>query len=50
MNFGIGELRTGILNAADLSVTFGVIVLFIFEIRTALQREGAAHGQNAKDN
>ena len=42
MNFGIGGLRTGILNAADLSVTFGVIVLFIFEIKTTVQREKAA--------
>jgi signal peptidase II len=32
MNFGIGNIRTGILNVADLSVTFGVIVLMIFEI------------------
>jgi signal peptidase II len=31
MNFGIGNLRTGILNVADLSVTFGVIALFVFE-------------------
>ena len=32
MNFGIGNIRTGILNVADLSVTFGVIVLILFEI------------------
>jgi signal peptidase II len=32
MNFGIGNIRTGILNVADLSVTFGVIILFIFEM------------------
>jgi signal peptidase II len=32
MNFGIGKIRTGVLNAADLSVTFGVIILLIFEI------------------
>ena len=31
MNFGIGNIRTGILNVADLSVTFGVIILIIFE-------------------
>jgi len=31
MNFGIGNIRTGILNTADLSVTFGVIILMIFE-------------------
>jgi signal peptidase II len=33
LNFGIGNLRTGILNVADLSVTFGVIALLIFEHR-----------------
>jgi len=32
MNFGIGNIRTGILNVADLSVTFGVIILMIFEM------------------
>jgi signal peptidase II len=31
MNFGIGNLRTGILNAADLSVCIGVALLIIFE-------------------
>jgi signal peptidase II len=31
MNFGIGNIRTGILNVADISVTFGVIALIIFE-------------------
>jgi signal peptidase II len=33
MNFGIGNIRTGILNVADLSVTFGVIVLIILELK-----------------
>jgi len=32
MNFGIGKLRTGILNVADLSITFGVIVFLIYDI------------------
>ena len=32
MNFGIGNIRTGILNTADISVTFGVILLIIFEM------------------
>ena len=31
LNFGIGSLRTGILNVADISVTFGAILLVIFE-------------------
>jgi signal peptidase II len=34
LNFGIGSLRTGILNVADISVTFGVIAFFIFELRS----------------
>ena len=29
LNFGIGNLRTGILNVADLSVTFGALVFII---------------------
>jgi signal peptidase II len=33
LNFGIGNIRTGILNVADLSVTFGMVVLLIFEMR-----------------
>jgi signal peptidase II len=31
MNFGIGNIRTGILNMADISVTFGIIFLIISE-------------------
>jgi signal peptidase II len=31
MNFGIGNIRTGILNVADLSVTFGAILLIVYE-------------------
>jgi signal peptidase II len=30
MNFGIGGLRTGILNVADLSITFGGIALVLY--------------------
>ena len=30
MNFGLGSLRTGILNVADLFITFGAIFLFWF--------------------
>jgi len=33
INFGIGSLRTGILNVADMSVTFGVLFLAIFTLR-----------------
>jgi signal peptidase II len=31
MNFGIGNIRTGILNFADMSITFGAIFLIIFQ-------------------
>jgi signal peptidase II len=34
LNFGIGSLRTGILNVADLSVTFGAILLLIYEFKS----------------
>jgi signal peptidase II len=27
LNFGIGNLRTGILNIADMAITFGIILL-----------------------
>jgi signal peptidase II len=32
LNFGIGNFRTGILNVADLSVTFGAVILVILEL------------------
>lgn len=32
LNFGISSLRTGILNVADLSVTFGVLFFILYEI------------------
>ncbi|OQY39906.1 MAG: signal peptidase II [Spirochaetaceae bacterium 4572_7] len=31
LNFGFGNIRTGILNIADISITFGAILLFIFQ-------------------
>ena len=31
LNFGIGSLRTGILNFADMSITFGAIFLIILQ-------------------
>ena len=33
LNFGIGNLRTGILNVADLSITFGAVLLILLEFR-----------------
>jgi signal peptidase II len=32
LNFGIGPLRTGILNVADLSVTFGTVLFLLYEM------------------
>jgi len=32
LKFGIGSLRTGILNIADISITFGAVALVIYEI------------------
>lgn len=32
LNFGIGSFRTGILNVADMSVTFGIIAYLIYKI------------------
>lgn len=32
MNFGIGNLRTGILNIADISITFGVLIFIVYDI------------------
>ena len=40
LNFGIGSLRTGILNVADMSVTFGVLFLVFYEMRYG-KRKGA---------
>lgn len=37
LNFGLGRLRTGILNLADLSVTFGLILLLLVEYRQGKQ-------------
>ena len=33
MNFGIANLRTGILNVADLSITFGVLAFVLYEYK-----------------
>jgi len=32
INFGIGSLRTGILNLADMSVTFGILFLALYTL------------------
>lgn len=33
LNFGFGNIRTGILNVADLSVTFGALVFIFLQFR-----------------
>ena len=48
MNFGIGKIRTGILNVADISVTFGIIILIIFEMIQSKQvtaHEDSSHSR-----
>jgi len=39
LNFGLGSLRTGILNVADMSVTFGVTYLIIYQLMEAKKKE-----------
>ncbi len=39
LNFGIGPLRTGILNVADISITFGA--LYFLSIQYLLDRDAA---------
>ncbi len=38
LNFGIGPVRTGIVNVADMSVTFGVIYLLYYQFKTNKKR------------
>ena len=40
LNFGVGGLRTGILNVADMSVTFGVILLVLHQYRQDKKKRG----------
>ena len=42
LNFGIGSLRTGILNVADLSVTFGALAFVILMFRDEKKKELAS--------
>ncbi len=50
LNFGFGDsIRTGILNIADISVTFGVIILFIYEFKqNQTQKDEDTEIQEAK--
>jgi signal peptidase II len=40
LNFGVSNVRTGILNVADLSITFGVILLLLYEVYIAHKAKG----------
>jgi signal peptidase II len=40
MNMGIGPVRTGIFNVADLFITFGAIFLFILLILESRKKDG----------
>lgn len=42
MNFGIGSLRTGVLNVADMSITFGAVALFIVSSAKKVHEEEKA--------
>jgi signal peptidase II len=46
MNFGIGDLRTGILNIADLAVTLGIAIIIINQIRTLFVEKHISDGPN----
>lgn len=43
LNFGIGNIRTGILNFADMSVFFGVIFLFVFNLAKKPRQPAEGH-------
>jgi signal peptidase II len=50
LNFGIGSLRTGVLNVADLSVTFGTLAFLWYELKNSRKegKEGKSHSQDDK--
>ena len=50
LNFGIGGLRTGILNVADLSVTFGAIVFVILMIRDDKNKARSAEEESSAES
>ncbi len=39
LNFGIGNLRTGILNIADISITIGAILLLLYEVTKTIKKD-----------
>lgn len=50
LNFGIGKLRTGILNVADLSVTFGALAYIIIEIKQKRNKTNIAQDYKEIDS
>jgi signal peptidase II len=47
LNFGIGrKIRTGILNVADMSITFGAIVLLVLYLVWNKNKKQTADGEN----
>ncbi len=49
LNFGIGKLRTGILNVADLSVTFGALAFIIIEMGRKRKEQNLLEGYKELD-
>ncbi|RCH55563.1 signal peptidase II [Mucilaginibacter hurinus] len=43
MNIGIGSLRTGIFNVADMCVTAGVIIMLLFSFRSSNQQKAVSN-------
>lgn len=43
VNVGVGRLRTGIFNVADMAVLFGCILLFVLLIRSSMQHNSEKH-------
>jgi len=39
MNIGLGPLRTGIFNVADMAITSGLVLLIVHELRTRTRHE-----------
>ena len=48
LNFGIGSLRTGILNVADMSVTFGIIALLFIRSKEKKEEKPLTPNTNLK--
>jgi signal peptidase II len=42
LNFGIGSIRTGILNIADISITFAAIIYVVYELWEGRKAKQAA--------